>query len=71
MARETTIPIHTRSKAAIVQAAVRGEGVVLGRKALIVDDLAADRLVRPFDLSLPAGFAYYVVCPLTPCSDPT
>src|SRR5262249_1559089 len=46
-----------------IQAAVRGEGVVLGRSALIVDELAAGRLVRPFDLSLPAGFAYYGVCP--------
>jgi LysR family transcriptional regulator, glycine cleavage system transcriptional activator len=46
-----------------IQAAVRGEGVVLGRSALIVDELAAGRLVRPFDLSLPAGFAHYVVCP--------
>ena len=26
-------------------------------------DLAAGRLVRPFDISLPAQFAYYVVCP--------
>jgi DNA-binding transcriptional LysR family regulator len=25
--------------------------------------LAAGRLVRPFELSLPAGFAYYVVYP--------
>ena len=46
-----------------IQAAIRGEGVVLGRSALIVDDLAAGRLVRPFELSLPAGFAYYVVYP--------
>ena len=46
-----------------IQAAVRGEGVVLGRSALVADDLAAGRLVRPFELSLPAGFAYYVVCP--------
>ena len=46
-----------------IQAAVRGEGVVLGRSALVSDDLAAGRLVRPFELSLPAGFAYYVVCP--------
>jgi LysR family glycine cleavage system transcriptional activator len=46
-----------------IQAAVRGEGVVLGRSALVADELAAGRLVRPFDLSLPAGFAYYVVCP--------
>src|SRR5215510_5592299 len=46
-----------------IQAAIRGEGIVLGRSALIADDLAAGRLVRPFDLSLPAGFAYYLVCP--------
>jgi LysR family glycine cleavage system transcriptional activator len=46
-----------------IQAAVRGEGVVLGRSALVADDLAAGRLVRPFELSLPADFAYYVVYP--------
>jgi LysR family transcriptional regulator, glycine cleavage system transcriptional activator len=44
-----------------IQAAVRGEGVVLGRSALVADDLAAGRLMRPFELSLPASFAYYVV----------
>jgi LysR family transcriptional regulator, glycine cleavage system transcriptional activator len=46
-----------------IQAAVRAEGVVLGRSALVADELAAGRLVRPFKLSLPAGFAYYVVYP--------
>ena len=46
-----------------IQAAVRGEGVVLGCSALVADDLAAGRLVRPFALSLPASFAYYVVYP--------
>jgi LysR family glycine cleavage system transcriptional activator len=46
-----------------IQAAVQGEGVVLGRSALVADDLAAGRLVRPFELSLPAGFAYYAVYP--------
>lgn len=46
-----------------IQAAIRGEGVVLGRSALVADDLASGRLVRPFALSLPAGFAYWVVCP--------
>jgi LysR family glycine cleavage system transcriptional activator len=46
-----------------IQAAVRGEGVVLGRSALVADELAAGHLVRPFELSLPAGFAYYVVYP--------
>ena len=46
-----------------ILAAVRGEGVALGRSALVADDLAAGRLVRPFALSLPAGFAYHVVYP--------
>ena len=46
-----------------IAAAVRGEGVALGRSALVADDLAAGRLVRPFAFSLPAGFAYYVVYP--------
>jgi LysR family transcriptional regulator, glycine cleavage system transcriptional activator len=46
-----------------IQAAIRGEGVVLGRSALVADALAARQLVRPFKLSLPASFAYYVVCP--------
>ena len=46
-----------------ILAAVQGEGVALGRSALVADDLAAGRLVRPFELSLPAGFAYYVVYP--------
>jgi LysR family glycine cleavage system transcriptional activator len=46
-----------------IQAAVRGEGVVLGRSALVADDLAAGRLVQPFELRLPAGFAYFVVYP--------
>ncbi len=40
-----------------IQAAVRGEGVVLGRSALVADELAAGRLVRLFELSVPAGFA--------------
>lgn len=46
-----------------IQAAIRGEGVVLGRSALVASELAEGRLARPFALGLPAGFAYYVVCP--------
>lgn len=47
----------------VIQAAIAGEGVALGRSVLVADDLAAGRLVRPFDMSLPGEFAYYVVCP--------
>lgn len=46
-----------------VQATIQGEGVVLGRSALVADDLKAGRLVRPFSMSLPADLAYYVAYP--------
>jgi LysR family glycine cleavage system transcriptional activator len=44
-----------------VEAAVQGEGVLLGRSALVSADLAAGRLVRPFDLALNSRWKYYVV----------
>lgn len=46
-----------------VQAAVQGEGVVLGRSALVADDLRAGQLVKLFKLSLPSDVAYHVVYP--------
>lgn len=45
-----------------IQAAMSGQGVALGSRALALDHLAAGRLVRPFDLSLVTDFAYYIVC---------
>jgi LysR family transcriptional regulator, glycine cleavage system transcriptional activator len=47
----------------MLQAAVDGLGVGLSQHALAGDDLAAGRLVRPFDISLPTEYAYYVVTP--------
>lgn len=47
----------------LIEAAARGQGVALGRSALAYDDMATGRLVRPFDLSLPHQYAYYLVCP--------
>jgi LysR family transcriptional regulator, glycine cleavage system transcriptional activator len=44
-----------------VEAAVQGEGVLLGRSALVSADLAAGRLVRPFDLALKSRWKYFVV----------
>jgi LysR family glycine cleavage system transcriptional activator len=46
-----------------VEAAVQGEGVVLGRTMLVADDLAAGRLVRPFKHTLKAVSSFYVVYP--------
>lgn len=51
------------SAAYAVEAAVQGEGVLLGRSALVSNDLAAGRLVRPFDLALKSRWDYYVVYP--------
>ena len=46
-----------------LQAAIDGQGVTLGSESLAGDDLAAGRLVRPFDVALPLSFAYYLVYP--------
>lgn len=47
----------------LIQAAVAGQGVALARGALAADDLASGALIRPFTLSLPVEYAYYIVCP--------
>ena len=54
----------------LIQAAVAGQGIALARGVLAEDELAAGRLVRPFDLKLPAEFAYYLVCPETTAERP-
>jgi LysR family glycine cleavage system transcriptional activator len=62
---EPTKGIRFKQTALVIQAAVEGQGVALGTTSLVADDLAARRLVRPFDLSLKASprFAYYLVSP--------
>jgi LysR family transcriptional regulator, glycine cleavage system transcriptional activator len=56
--------------ALVIQAAVRGEGVALGSKALALEHLAAGTLVRPFTLSLVTDFAYFVVCAKARADEP-
>ncbi|MEL7451734.1 MAG: LysR substrate-binding domain-containing protein [Pseudomonadota bacterium] len=36
---------------AILQAAVEGQGIALGRSLLVADDIASGRLITPFDLT--------------------
>ena len=62
---DPTRGIHFGQTALVLQAAVEGQGVALGNSSLVADDLAAGRLVRPFDLTLkgPPEFAYYLVSP--------
>jgi LysR family glycine cleavage system transcriptional activator len=47
----------------IIQAAIQGQGVAVAESALVATDIAAGRLVRPFDIALPSAAGYYVVTP--------
>lgn len=55
-------PAYSHGSMAI-EAAIRGEGVALGRSVLVADDIAAGRLVAPFpQLQLRAERGYDLVC---------
>lgn len=47
----------------MIQAAMNGLGVALTQEALVRDDLASGRLVKPFDIDMPIDWAYYLVAP--------
>jgi LysR family transcriptional regulator, glycine cleavage system transcriptional activator len=53
--------IRINDSAAVLQAAINGTGVALGRTSLVASDLAAGRLVRPFGPSQTSDFSYYIV----------
>ncbi len=52
------------------RAAVGGLGVAMGDRALIAEDLAAGRLVTPFDVVPTASSAYYFFCPAASAEEP-
>ena len=56
--------------ATALQAAINGLGVALGRRAFVEADLAAGRLVDPFDIHLPQDTAFYVVSPEERAGEP-
>lgn len=47
----------------LIQAAIEGLGVALGRSVLVKGDLEAGRLIRPFETKIPAESAFYLVYP--------
>jgi LysR family transcriptional regulator, glycine cleavage system transcriptional activator len=53
--------LQINDSAAVIQAAIAGNGVALGRTTLVAQDLAEGRLVRPFGDDLVYDFAYYIV----------
>jgi LysR family glycine cleavage system transcriptional activator len=59
---DTSRGLRFNRTALSLQAAIEVQGVALGSRVLAGDDLKTGRLVRPFELSTPVGFAYYMVC---------
>jgi LysR family transcriptional regulator, glycine cleavage system transcriptional activator len=53
-----------------LQAAIDGSGVVLGWRFLSAKDIAAGRVVEPFDVVLPLGSTFYLVYPEAHCFRP-
>ena len=49
-----------------LQAAMRGQGIALGRSSLVADKLRSGVLVEPFVQRVAARSAYYLVHPATP-----
>ena len=54
----------------VVAAAIQGDGVALGRSALVTDAIGKGQLVKPFEFVLPCRFAYYAVCSHGSAEDP-
>jgi len=48
--------------ALMLDAAARGQGVALARSTLVEHDLTEGRLVRLFEIGIPAGYAYQAIC---------
>jgi LysR family glycine cleavage system transcriptional activator len=54
----------------LLEAAIAGQGVALGRSVLAAAELASGRLVRPFEVRKAADNAYYLVAPLATADRP-
>ncbi|MDZ7840947.1 MAG: transcriptional regulator GcvA [Gammaproteobacteria bacterium] len=51
------------SESLLLEEAIAGRGVTLASSILVADDIEAGRLIRPFDVSFPVQFCYWLVCP--------
>ena len=54
---------HFSDAALAFEAALDGQGVLLALKPLVRSDVAAGRLITPFDTMLPSRYAYHLVIP--------
>jgi LysR family glycine cleavage system transcriptional activator len=46
----------------VLEAAILGRGIALAKARIAAADLAAGRVVKPFDVSEPIEFGYHLVC---------
>jgi LysR family glycine cleavage system transcriptional activator len=53
-----------------LDAAAAGRGFALAPAILVVDDLAAGRLIQPFAISIPDAFAYWLVYAIRRADEP-
>ena len=54
----------------VILAAINGDGVALGRSVLVADALARGDLVRPFAITTPSTYSYYLICAEPLIDDP-
>lgn len=47
-----------------IDAAIEGQGIALGRRAIVQGALADGRLTQPFDIVMPSENSYFFVCPI-------
>lgn len=64
--------LHFGLTSLAIQAAIDGHGVALGDSTLVADDIAAGRLVQPFNVALkgPPQLAYFVISPEETADEP-
>ena len=67
---DTSHGVHFSHANLAIDAAVDGLGVVVSLPALATAELAAGRLLLPFELQVPSDYAYYIVCDPTQSSRP-
>jgi LysR family glycine cleavage system transcriptional activator len=61
---------HFHDYGMVLAAVADGMGTALSPRQLIGQDLAAGRIVAPFDISVPSAYCYYFVVPETIISRP-
>ena len=58
---DTTRGLSIDDSSVAILAAIGGQGILLSRRALVENDIAAGRLALPFELDLPTDFAWHIV----------